>query len=89
VSNLDEQLEDVIQRRKKVTETLERLKGRKEQAQANLEAVEEECRGRKIDPEKIDDIIEQLETKYRDLVQELTSDIEKAESMIEPYGANS
>lgn len=89
MSNLDEQLEDVIQRRKKVTETLERLKGRKEQAQANLEAVEEECRGRKIDPEKIDDIIEQLETKYRDLVQELTSDIEKAESMIEPYGANS
>ena len=89
MSNLDQQLEDVIQRRKKVTETLERLKGRKEQAQANLEAVEEECRGRKIDPAKIDTIITQLETKYRDIVEELVKDTEAAERKIEPYGTNS
>jgi len=85
VSNLDEQLEDVIKRRKKVTETLERLKGRKEQAQANLEAVEEECRAKNIDPEKIDDIIQQLEDKYRTIVEELTKDIAEAERKIEPY----
>jgi len=85
MSNLDQQLEDVIRRRKKVTETLERLKGRKEQAQANLEAVEEECRGKNIDPAKIDAIINQLETKYGELVQELTEDIEKAERKIEPF----
>jgi uncharacterized protein YfcZ (UPF0381/DUF406 family) len=91
VSNLDQQLEDVIQRRKKVTETLERLKGRKEQAEANLEAVEEECRAKNIDPEKIDDIIQQLEDKYRTIVEELTNDIEEAERKIEPYvtGTNS
>lgn len=85
MSNLDEQLEDVIKRRKKVTETLERLKGRKEQAQANLEAVEEECRAKNIDPEKIDDIIQQLEDKYRTIVEELTKDIAEAERKIEPY----
>lgn len=91
MSNLDQQLEDVIQRRKKVTETLERLKGRKEQAEANLEAVEEECRAKNIDPEKIDDIIQQLEDKYRTIVEELTNDIEEAERKIEPYvtGTNS
>lgn len=85
MSNLDQQLEDVIRRRKKVAETLERLKGRKEQAQANLEAVEEECRGKNIDPDKIDDIIQQLENKYRTIVDELTRDIADAEKKIEPY----
>jgi len=85
VSNLDQQLEDVIRRRKKVTETLERLRGRKEQAEANLAAVEEECRSKKIDPEKIDDIIQQLEGKYRDLVEELTKDIEEAERKVQPF----
>ena len=85
MSNLDEQLEDVIRRRKRVTETLERLKGRKEQAQANLEAVEEECRAKNIDPEKIDDIIQQLEDKYRTIVEELTTDIAEAERKIKPY----
>ena len=85
MNNLDQQLEDVIRRRKKVTETLERLKGRKEQAQANLEAVEEECRSKNIDPEKIDDIITQLEGKYQDLVEELTKDLEDAERKIEPF----
>lgn len=85
MSNLDQQLEDVVRRRKKVAETLERLKGRKEQAQSNLEAVEEECRAKNIDPEKIDDIILQLEDKYRALVEELTQDIAEAEKKIEPY----
>ena len=85
MSNLDQQLEDVIRRRKKVTDSIARLVGRKEQAQANLEAVEEECRSKNIDPEKIDDIIEQLESKYRTLVEDLTKDIEEAERKIEPF----
>ena len=85
MSNLDQQLEDVVRRRKKVTETLERLKGRKEQAQANLEAVEEECRGKNIDPAKIDEIILKLETKYKEIVVELTSDIEEAERKMQPF----
>lgn len=85
MSNLDQQLEDVIRRRKKVTESLERLKGRKEQAEASLAAVEEECRGKNIDPHKIDEIIQKLEDKYRGLVEELTKDIEAAELKIEPF----
>ena len=90
MSNLDQQLEDVISRRKKVTETLERLKGRKEQAQANLETVEEECRAKKINPAEINEVIGKLEGKYRKIVEELTQDIENAERKIEPFvtGAN-
>lgn len=85
MSNLDQQLENVVQRRKKVAETLERLKGRKEQAETNLAAIEEECRGKKIDPEKIDEIIQQLEDKYRGIVEELSQDTEEAERKIAPF----
>lgn len=85
MNTLDQKLEDVIQRRKKITETLDRLKGRQEQAQSNLEAVEEECRAKKIDPEKIEDIIKQLEAKYSKIVSELAQDVEEAEQKIEPY----
>jgi F0F1-type ATP synthase membrane subunit b/b' len=85
MSNLDQQLEDVVQRRKKVADSISRLQGRKEQAEANLAAVEEECREKKIDPDKIDDIIEKLETKFRGIVEELTKDTEEAERKIAPF----
>lgn len=85
MSNLDQELEDVRQRRKKVAETLERLRGRKEQAETNLAAVEEECRAKNIDPEKIDAIIQQLEDKYREIVEKLTEDTEAAEKALKPF----
>jgi len=85
VSNLDQELEDVRRRRKKVAETLERLRGRKEQAETNLATVEEECRAKNIDPEKIDAIIQQLEDKYRGIVEELTTDTEAAERALAPF----
>jgi len=85
VSNLDQQLEDVVQRRTKVAETLERLKGRKEQAEQNLSDIEAECREKKIDPDKIDAIIQQLEDKYRGIVEELIKDTEEAERKIAPF----
>lgn len=85
MSNLDQELEDVRRRRKKVAETLERLRGRKEQAETNLAAVEEECRAKNIDPEKIDEIIKQLEDKYRGIVEELKQDTEAAERALAPF----
>lgn len=84
-SNLDQELEAVLARRKKVTEALERLKGRKEQAQANLAQIEEECRAKKIDPGKMDEVIQQLEDKYEALVKELDQDTQKAEQAIAPF----
>lgn len=85
MSNLDQELEDIRKRRKKAAETLERLRGRKEQAESNLAAVEEECRAKNIDPEKIDEIITQLEDKYRGIVEELKQDTEAAERALAPF----
>jgi uncharacterized protein YfcZ (UPF0381/DUF406 family) len=85
VNNLDQDLEAVLARRKKVTEAVERLKGRKEQAEANLAQIEEECRAKKIDPEKIDDVIQQLEDKYKNLIEELDRDTQEAERALAPF----
>ena len=84
-NNLDQELDQVVGRRKKVAEALERLKGRKEQAETNLAAVEEECRAKNIDPGKIDNIIEQLEGKYKGLIEDLKNDTEEAERALAPF----
>jgi len=83
--NLDQELDQVVERRKKVAEAIERLKGRKEQAETNLAAVEEECRAKNIDPDKIDDIIAQLDGKYREQIEELKNDTEEAERALAPF----
>lgn len=85
MSDLDADLEAVLARRKKVAEALERLRGRKEQAEANLAQIEQECRDKKIDPEKIDEIIQQLEDKLRDLIQKLDKDTQEAEQALAPF----
>jgi predicted nucleic acid-binding Zn-ribbon protein len=85
MSNLDQRLDAIVQKRKKIRADVDRLKGRKEQAEANLRAVEEECRGKKIDPEKIDETIKQLESKYEKLVEDLEKDITEAEGALAPF----
>jgi chromosome segregation ATPase len=85
MSNLDQELEQVVQKRKRLRADIERLRGRKEQAEANLAQIEAECRSKNIDPEKIDQILEQLETKYRDLVEELKRDTDAAERALAPF----
>lgn len=83
--DLDQELDSIVERRKKVSEALERLKGRKEQAEANLAAVCEECKSKNIDPDKIDEIIEQLEKKYQEQLETLKKDISEAEQALAPF----
>lgn len=85
MSDLDKELEAVLQRRKTVRSELERLKGRQEQAEANLKVIEEECRSKKIDPDRIDETLTQLESRYTALVEQLKRDTEKAEAELAPY----
>ena len=82
-SNLDQQLEEVLQRRKRVRADLERLSGRQEQAQATLDAVKEEIRAKGIDPSEIDQ--KQLEDKYRSLIEDLERDTTTAERALAPF----
>jgi len=85
MSDRDKELETLLQRRKTLASEIERLKGRQEQAAANLKALEEECRAKKIEPDKIDETLVQLEERYSVLVGELKRDTEEAEKALAPY----
>jgi chromosome segregation ATPase len=85
MANLDQELESVLKRRKTVRSEIERLKGRQEQAAATLKDLEDECRAKKIDPDKIDETLTQLEQRYATIVEELKRDTEEAEKALEPY----
>ena len=85
MSDLDQELEQVLKRRRTVASEIERLKGRQEQAEASLKALEDECRAKKIDPMKIDDTLKQLEERYVTIVEELKRDTEEAERALAPY----
>lgn len=85
MTNLDQELENVVRKRKQLQGELERLRGRKEQAEANLEAVEKEIRSKGIEPSEIDEKLRQLEEKYQTLVEELKKDTEAAERALAPF----
>lgn len=85
MSDLDQELEQVLKRRKTLAAEIERLKGRREQADATKKSLEEECRSKKIDPDKIDETLTKLEDTYSAIVEELKRDTEAAEQALTPY----
>lgn len=85
MSNLDQQLEAVIQQRKRLQAELERLRGRKEQAEENLADIEKEIRSKGIEPSEIEEKLHQLEERYSTLVTELKQDTDAAERALAPF----
>jgi transcriptional regulator NrdR family protein len=85
MSDLDQRLEAAVQKRKKLASDMERLRGRKEQAESNLAAIKEECLEKNINPEKIDDTLEKFTEKYAVLVQDIEKQTEEAEKSLAPY----
>jgi transcriptional regulator NrdR family protein len=85
MSDLDQRLETAVQKRKKVASDMERLRGRKEQAESNLAAIKKECIEKNINPEKIDDTLVKFTEKYEVLVQDIEKQTEEAEKSLAPY----
>lgn len=85
MTNLDTRLEKAIKKRASLSKEVDRLIGRQEEAEKNLQAVEEECRAKKFEPEQIDQVIEQLETLYASQVEELEKEIAESEQKLAPY----
>lgn len=85
MGDLDARLEKAIKKRNTLSKEVERLRGRKEEAEKNLRAVEEECRAKKFEPEQIDQVIGQLETLYASQVEELEQEIADSEQKLAPY----
>lgn len=75
----------LIQRRDKLQANVQRIQGRLDSAKADLVAAEDECRTRKVDPAKIDDVIAQLSTKLKTETEALEAKIATAETKILPF----
>jgi predicted nuclease with TOPRIM domain len=78
-------LEIATKRRETLVSELRRLEGKLEAAETALRTLEEECRSKGIDPGKIDEIIEQLRTKYKTLVEQVEQDVASADRALSPY----
>ena len=78
-------LQDSIEKRDRVKTEIERLKGRLEEAQNRLKAVEEKCRERKLEPSKLDAAIKKLEEAYVSSVEDFNKKVSEAEEALAPF----
>jgi len=83
--DMDARLKEAVRRRDLVADNVKRIEGRLEAARQSLADAEKECRDRNIDPDKIDEHLTRLETRYAELVEALERDVEAAEQAINPY----
>ena len=90
MSDLAAPLQNATKRRPEIVSKVERLKGRLEEAETNLAAVEDECRAKKIEPNQIDEAIAKLEARFEKEMKTLQSAMDSAEAALEPFenGAN-
>jgi predicted nucleic acid-binding Zn-ribbon protein len=79
------QLESLVKRRDRLREQKQRIQGRLDSARSELATIEEECVRRKVDPEKIDAVISQLEQKLADEISSLERRMAEAEAQVAPF----
>lgn len=85
MSDADSRLDAAVEQRNALEVDVRRLEGKLEAAEAALAAVEKECRDRNIDPDRIDEVITQLETRYESLVAQLEMEVAEASAALAPY----
>jgi chromosome segregation ATPase len=85
LEDLNKRLEAASKRRDSLASEARRIEGRLEVAEANLLAVEAECRGKGIDPDNIDAVIERLKVKYEDLVVQVEREVASADAALAPF----
>lgn len=77
---------DGLQRRVKSASTkVATLKGKHEAAKQAKADVEDECKRKKIDPDRIDSVRTQLEKKFADESSVLEEKIQQVETSLEAY----
>jgi len=80
-------LQGAVKKRDALASQIERLKGRLQEAQSNLESVEEQCRSRDIDPAHIDEAVDQLRSKYDTAVAVLETSLTNVQESLGPFEA--
>lgn len=80
-----DKLHALLARRNDLNREVERIKGKLEGARANLSSLEDDCRKRGVEPDKLDETIEKLKVRYDEAVQVLEENIEEAERRLAPF----
>jgi len=78
-------LDQALARREQVERDLQRVQGRLDSARETVTGVEEECRKRKVEPDKLDEAIGRLTERYEEAVSNLESDVASAEEQLAPF----
>ena len=78
-------LDGLVKRRDALKATRDRLLGRLESARSDLLAVEEDCRKRGVQPDKLDVTIAELHRRLEAATKDLESRIGAAETQLKPF----
>ena len=81
-------LEEALSRKQKLIQTLQRLEGRLDAAKSDKLKIEAQIRAKKIEPEDLGNVILSLSERKTTLLQQLETDLLKAENSLQPYLEN-
>lgn len=85
IEDRKKRLADAQARRDRIQRDVDRLQGRLDSAKKEKEKVEQECRDRKVDPDKLPEIRAALEEAFDKSLDEFEADLDEAESKIQPF----
>lgn len=80
-----QRLEALVSRRDALQQKKQRVEGRLEAARDAQATVEQECRDRGLDPDKLDQAIDKVEGRLSQALQELEQGIDGAEQALAPF----
>lgn len=87
--DLDERLRKALDEREKLSSLAQKIQGRKEAAAKSLEELRREILAKNLDPDSLDETINNLERAYLEAVTNLEREISSAREAISPYLENS
>jgi Skp family chaperone for outer membrane proteins len=79
------QFDDLVARRDKAAETIQRIQGRLDAAKRDLATIEAECVKKGVKPEQLDAAIQQLNSRLDKAVSEFADKVQKVEQSIKPF----
>lgn len=85
---LDERLTVAVRRRSELAAEVQRFDGRKEAALSSLREVEDEIRGKGLDPDTLDKTVSDLNSRLESEVSELETALETAAQALAPFQEN-
>ena len=80
--DIKETIEEMFARQNTLTTEKARIQGRVEEAKERLKSLENACAEKGIDPNALDEVINKLDQKIKDMTEKFESEIATAENRI-------